>query len=86
MRTTIRLDDQLFKQAKRIAAETGRTFTEIVEDALRQSFSVREAGAPRKRIVLPVSKCSGGLRPGVNLDDSAGLLDIMEGIDAPTGR
>jgi hypothetical protein len=80
MRTTIRLNDQLFKQAKRVAAETGRTFTEVVEDALRQSFSAGKDAPPRKRIVLPTAK--GRLRPGIDLDNSAELLDIMEGRSA----
>jgi Arc/MetJ family transcription regulator len=81
MRTTIRIDDELFRQAKRTAAETGRTLTEVVEDALRQTLAPRQLNARRKRIVLPTFD-GGHVRPGVDLDDSAALLDIMEADDA----
>jgi len=33
---------------------------------------------PRKRIILPVSKAGGGTLPGVDLNNSADLLDRME--------
>lgn len=79
MRTTIRLDDELLAEAKAAAARTGRTLTQVIEDALRETLARRpEAGKPR-RVQLPTSG-SGGLLP-VDLDDSAALLDIMEGRD-----
>jgi hypothetical protein len=41
------------------------------------------AGPPprrdRRRVVIPVSPARGGTLPGVDLDDSAALLDIVEG-------
>ena len=77
MRTTIRLDDRLMAAAKRRAAETGRTFTAVVEDALRQSLApVRAHG---KLTPVKLRTVNGrGVRPGVDLDDSATLLDLME--------
>ena len=81
MRTTIRIDDDLLKEANGVAAETGRTLTDLVEDALRQTLARRHSTAPRQRVVLPTFK-GGGLLPGVDLDDSAALLDLMEGTDA----
>jgi hypothetical protein len=82
MRTTIRLDADLLRRTKALAAQTGRTFTAIVEDALRQSLARHRSGRGRARIKLPIFKGK-GLRPGVDLDDSAGLLEIMEGRDSP---
>ena len=82
MRTTIRLDDQLLAEAKRVAADTGRTLTAVIEDALRATFARRQSLSPKKQISLPAHG-SGGLQPGVDLDDSAGLLDLMEGPSAP---
>ena len=35
MRTTVRLDDKLLAEAKKLAIDTGRTFTQVIEDALR---------------------------------------------------
>lgn len=77
MRTTIRLDDRLLAEAKAFAARTGRTLTSVIEDALRRLMAP-EKGAQRSRVRLPVSSQKGGLREGVDLDDSAALLDLME--------
>ena len=82
MRTTIRLDDQLLKEAKAAAAASGRTFTELVESALRETLARRKAGPGMQRVTLPTFK--GELMPGVDLDDSAALLDLMEGTDDPS--
>lgn len=76
MRTTIRIEDNLLRQAKLRAAATGRTVGEIVEDALRVALSVpREA--PRALAPLPVHG-GGGVLPGVDLGDTAALLDLMD--------
>lgn len=77
MRTTIRLDDQLLKSAKRLAHDTGRSLTAVIEDALRQILSRRIVKQPHKPVKL--TTVSGhGVRPGVDLDDSAALLAFME--------
>lgn len=85
MRTTIRLDDQLFKEAKTAAAASGRTLAELVEAALREALAPRRDSGKRKPLVLRTFK-GNGLRPGVDLDDSAALLDLMNRHDAPPGR
>lgn len=82
MRTTLRLDDRLLREAKRIAAETGRTLAAVIEDLLREALSRRRTQARRKLTGIPTFG-SGGLRPGVNLDNTADLLDLMERGDAP---
>jgi len=77
MRTTIRLDDQLLKSAKRLARDTGTSLTAVIEDALRQILSRRAIKQPRNPVKL--TTVSGlGVRPGVDLDDSSALLDVME--------
>jgi hypothetical protein len=77
MRTTIRLDDQLLKSAKRFAHETGQSLTKLIEDALRHALARRTTKPARKPIKL--TTCSGrGLHPGVDIDDSAALLAFME--------
>jgi len=81
MRTTIRLDDQLLNEAKRAALESGRTLTRVIEDSLREALARRRAAGRRGRVTLPTF-AGGGLRPGVDLDDSASLLEIMERSDA----
>jgi hypothetical protein len=76
MRTTINIDDELLAQAKQVAARTGRSLTAVVEDALRESLH-RRAHSHRRDVELPTFG-RGGLQPGVDLDDSAALLDLMD--------
>lgn len=77
MRTTVRLSDQLLAQAKRRAADSGRTLTAVIEDALRQSLQRRPVAKRPSPVKLRTVKGS-GVRPGVDLDDSSALLDAME--------
>ena len=81
MRTTIRLDDDLLRAAKRRAVETDRTLTSVIEDALRVAL-MREAPRGDRRS-LPTFKGT-GLQAGVDLDDSAGLLELTEDKPAPS--
>jgi hypothetical protein len=81
MRTTLNISDDLLRQAKSAAAESGTTLTKLVEDAVRESLARRCPTGNRKRVVLPVSKRTGGVRPGVDLYNSASLLAIMESPD-----
>jgi hypothetical protein len=77
MRTTLNLDEHLLAQAKQVAAATGRTLAQVVEDALRAALAARKItrAAP---IRLKTVKGTGTL-PGVDLDSAASLLDHMEG-------
>ena len=81
MRTTLEINDELYRQAKETAMRTGRALRDVVEDALRLAFQESESGR-RTRMTLPESKAAPGVRPGVDLDNSAALLDLMEGPDA----
>ena len=77
MRTTVKIEDQLLAAAKARAASSGRTLDAVIEDALRAEL-VRQEGPDRPSgPELPVFR-GGQLQPGVDLDDSAGLLDLME--------
>jgi hypothetical protein len=80
MRTTIRIDDQLFKKAKQLAARSGKSLTAVIEDALRESLARQEASDRREPVSL-VTFGGKGLLPGIDLDDSADLLDLMESPD-----
>jgi hypothetical protein len=79
MRTTLNLDDRLVKDVKARAVEQGRTFTSLVEEALRALIDERETPAAH-RIELP-TWAGGGLLPGVDLDDHDGLRDVLEADD-----
>jgi predicted transcriptional regulator len=82
MRTTVDIDDQLLNAAKQIAVKSGRTLTAVIEDSLRETFARRLTASNRQRIQLP-SADLGPTLPGVDLDNSAALLDILEGADGP---
>jgi plasmid stability protein len=80
MRTTIRIDDQLLAEVKARAARSGRTLNAVVEDALRAALAQRDPERGPLRIKLP-TYAGARLMPGVDLDDSAALLDVMDGTD-----
>jgi hypothetical protein len=80
MRTTIRLNDQLLRDAKSLAAKTGRSLTSVIEDSLRQTLSHQESAEDQAQVKLHTVS-GNGLKPGVDLDNSAKLLDLLERAD-----
>lgn len=78
MRTTINIDDRLLVEAKTVAARSGRTLGEVIDDALRASLTRRRTGGATPALHLP-THAGGGAQPGVDLDDNAALLDRMDG-------
>jgi len=76
-RTTVRLPDELVRRAKRKAAAEGRTLTSLIEDGLRRVLDDRGA-TKQKRVMPPISKASGWLRPGIDLNDSASLYELED--------
>ncbi len=77
MRTTIRIRDELLQRARRKALEEGRTVTSLVEEGLAIVLAGVERPKP-KRVRVPVSKAQGGLLPGVDLNRSSALEDLMD--------
>lgn len=78
MRTTVRLSDALLDRAKREAAKRGITLTALIEQGLRREMAKPTKATARERVHLPVCTRGGGTLPGVDLDNSAALLDRME--------
>ncbi|HYU48545.1 MAG TPA: ribbon-helix-helix domain-containing protein [Candidatus Limnocylindria bacterium] len=71
------LDNDLLRQAKQMAAATGRTLNAVIEDALRQALA--RSGESGERPPVEITTFRGnGVQPGVDLDDSAALLEVME--------
>ena len=79
MRTTVRLDDALLDGARREAARRRTTLTALIEQGLRLVLLRSLRPESRPRVQLPVSRRGGGTLPGVDISDSADLLDRMEG-------
>lgn len=77
MRTTIQLDDEVFRAYKERAAEHGTSLAYEIEEALRSELAARaEATEPEPyrvqtfRGTAPV--------PGIDLNSNAALADILE--------
>lgn len=80
MRITIRIDDQLHAEAKKQAAEQDTTLAALIGNSLCEALA-RWKPAHRGKRFRMMTFGRGGLRPGVDLGDSASLLDRMEGFD-----
>lgn len=85
MRTTINLPDDLMLRAKKAALDSDTTLTEFVADALREALAKRGKRNVKREVELTTSG-RGGVFPGVDLDNSADLLDIMDGLIDPDRR
>ena len=77
MRTTIRLDDMLLRDAKSYAAAAGITLTALIEESLRARMAQTDS-EPRKRIRLLTSGAE-GMHAGIDLDSSS-ILDAKPAI------
>jgi plasmid stability protein len=77
MRTTIRLEDHLLREAKARAARAGRSLNDFIEEAVRAALQNEAVNQPEPP-PLPLFRGGRGLRAGVDLDSNAALLDLMD--------
>lgn len=82
VRTTVNIDDRLLAQAKALAAKTGRSLGDVVDDGLRMVLDAARQGRRSGATELPVFGGS-GLRPGVDLEDKEALAALL---DEPMGN
>ncbi len=87
MRTSVNVPDELLDQARKVALEQKTTVTEMVCEGLREQIARcrRRKPAAKKRDPLPTHR-SGGLLPGVDLNHSAALWDLLDGFDDSSRR
>jgi hypothetical protein len=76
MKTTLDLDDELLRLAKKRAAAAGLTLRAYVEDALRSQLLPRPQQRRHFRLELPIVE--GRAPPAVNIADRDALYDLME--------
>ena len=69
------MPEDLVRRAKRKAAAEGRTLTALIEEGVRRVVNEGRAVESGGRVLPRVSSASGGLMPGIDLDDSAALQD-----------
>jgi plasmid stability protein len=76
MRTTMNIDDDLYRRAKTLAADRGCSVTSVIEDALRTALIQHEQ--PSEFQGLPIARQGGGLMPGIDLHDSRALQAVLD--------
>jgi len=78
MRTTVTLEEDVATKLKAEMRRSGRSFKETINEILRRGLLPRKAPAPHRPFRVQ-ARDLGALRPGLSLDDVAGLLDRVEG-------
>lgn len=80
MRTTLTIDDDVAAKLREETQATGMSFKHTVNDVLRRGLLAKETAAPRPFVVRSRDM---GLRPGVELDD---IAEVLEQLDGPLYR
>jgi hypothetical protein len=78
MRTTLLLEDDVYKRAKHLAVDQGRTLTSVFEEALREYLSKHGPGVPFS--IRDVAAGAGGMLVGVDQ-----IKRVLEEEDAARG-
>jgi hypothetical protein len=78
VRTTITLDDDVAAALGSLARRSGRAFRDVVNETLRRGLA-RPATVTAREPFRVVPRDLGALRPGLNLDNIAELIDRVEG-------
>ncbi len=77
MRTTLTLDDDVYRKLETETRRSGRSFREVVNESLRRAFAGAQASS--KAGPFHVDARPMGLRPGVDLSNIEQLLDDLDG-------
>lgn len=75
MRTTLIIDDAIFRQLKKLAAEQNRTLSQVTQEVLQRGLSQTRAPSRRKAIKLPAFSMG---RPLVDVADRDQLYDVLD--------
>ncbi len=81
MRTTVTLDDDIAAKLRDRMRRSGATFKETLNTCLRRGLE--EPTDTDLATPFKVEARSMGLRPGIDLDDIGGLLDLLDGPARP---
>lgn len=75
MRTTIRIDDEVYRRVKQVADRSDRTIGQVIEDAIQLAF--RPTQKDVQVADLPVYGGS-GVMPGVDLTSNRSVAEAMD--------
>lgn len=76
MRTTVRIDDALYRRVKERAAREGRTVAAVMEDAVRVGMQTEVAAAERPYLVHPLAL--GPVRDGIDINSNSSVRDALD--------
>jgi len=79
MRTTLSLDDDVSAQLRRLQAESGESWKQVVNDVIRTGLATREQAAARPRAARRTKSVSLGWPLVGDLSNVAEVLSIAEG-------
>lgn len=77
MKRTIEIRDDLLRMAEQWAVRDRRTLSDLVEEGLR-AILAEKCARQTADFDLPVSSKRGGTLPGVDINNNAALLDILD--------
>jgi hypothetical protein len=81
VRTTLTLEEDVAARVKSESQRSGRSFKEVVNDLLRRGLDAKRPHQPRKPFAVRARPL--GVRPGLDYDNVADLLEQIEGPLAP---
>ncbi len=85
MRTTLTIDSRVLAEFKTRAAETHRTLSGLIEDALREHLSRGRDQLATKPLDFPIVG-GDGVAPGVDLTSNTALADRVDRADGTYER
>ena len=75
MRTTLVIDEELFRDLKRRAVAENRTLSDVTQEALRRGLAPRRRPRRPRRVTVPSFSMGA---PRVDLADRDQLFDILD--------
>jgi Ribbon-helix-helix protein, copG family len=79
VRTTLTLDEDVAAKLKALMRQTGRSFKETVNEALRSGLAWRSRAKKQKPFKIHARDL--GLRPGFNLDCTGRILQQLDELE-----
>jgi hypothetical protein len=77
VRTTLSIADEVLDYYRRVAAESRRSLSAVIEEGLRELAARRDAAKPKASGQFTIVGGE-GLRPGITLDHNAGLRELLD--------
>jgi len=78
VRTTLTLDDDVASKLESEVRRSGKSYRDVVNDALRRGLASPREGTARTPFKV-VARGLGRLKPGIAIDSTSDLLEQVEG-------